>query len=34
MFKARRAAAEAGEALNGVYTFDEAMRQFPHTAAL
>ncbi len=34
VFKARRAAAEAGEALNGVYTFDEAMRQFPHTAAL
>ena len=34
VFKARRSAAEAGEALNGVYTFDRAMRRFPHTAAL
>ena len=34
VFKAECAAAEAGEALNGVYTFDEAMRRFPHTAPL
>ena len=34
VFKARRTAAEAGEALNGVYTFDEAMWRFPHTAPL
>ena len=34
VFKASRAASDAGEALTGVYTFDEAMRRFPHTASL
>jgi len=34
VFKAEHIAAEAGETLNGVYTFDEAMRRFPHAAPL
>jgi len=34
VFKALRAASDAGAALNGVYTFDEAMRRLPHTASL
>ena len=34
VFKALRAAADAGETLNGVYTFDAAMQQLPHTASL
>ena len=34
VFKALRAAAHAGEALNGVYTFDAAMQRFPHAASL
>ena len=33
VFKALRTAAAAGEALTGVYTFDAAMRQLPHTAS-
>ena len=32
--KALRAASDDGEALNGVYTFDAAMQQLPHTASL
>ena len=32
VFKALRTAADADEALTGVYTFDAAMRQLPHTA--
>ena len=34
VFKALRAASDAGEALTGVDTFDEAMRRLPHTASL
>ena len=34
VFKALRVASEAGEALNGVYTFDAAMQRLPHTASL
>ena len=34
VFKALRAASDAGETLNGVYTFDTAMRRLPHTASL
>ena len=33
VFKALRVASEAGEALNGVYTFDVAMQRLPHTAS-
>lgn len=31
VFKAQRTAMDSGEALTGVYTFDEAMRRFPRT---
>ena len=31
VFKAQRTATDSGEALTGVYTFDEAMRRFPRT---
>ena len=34
VFKALRAASDAGETLNGVYTFDAAMGRLPHTASL
>ena len=34
VFKALRAASDAGEVLNGVYTFDAAMQRLPHTASL
>ena len=34
VFKALQAASDAGEALTGVYTFDEAMQRLPHTAPL
>lgn len=34
VFKALKAASDAGEALTGVYTFDAAMQRFPHTASL
>ena len=34
VFKALRAASDAGEVLTGVYTFDEAMQRLPHTASL
>ena len=34
VFKALRAASDAGETLNGVYTFDTAMRRLQHTASL
>ena len=34
VFKAQRAASDAGEALNAVYTFDAAMQGLPHTASL
>ena len=34
VYKALRAATDAGEALNAVYTFDAAMQRFPHTASL
>ena len=34
VFKALRVASGAGEALNGVYTFDAAMQRLPHTAPL
>ena len=34
VFKALRAASNAGEALTGVYTFDAAMRRLPHAASL
>ena len=34
VYKALRAASDAGEALNAVYTFDAAMQRFPHTASL
>ena len=33
VYKALQAASDAGEALNAVYTFDEAMQRFPHTAS-
>ena len=33
-FKALHAASDAGETLNGVYTFDAAMGRLPHTASL
>ena len=31
VFKALRAASDSGETLNGIYTFDAAMEQLPHT---
>ena len=31
VFKALHAASKSGETLNGVYTFDAAMEQLPHT---
>ena len=34
VFKAQRAASDAGEVLAGVYTFDAAMQRLPHTAPL
>ena len=34
VFKALRAASDAGETLDGVYTFDAAMGRLPHTASL
>ena len=34
VFKAQRIGTDASETLNGVYTFDEAMRRFPHTVSL
>ena len=34
VYKALRAASDAGEALTAVYTFDLAMQRFPHTASL
>ena len=34
VFKALRAASDAGETLNGVYTFDAAMGRLPRTASL
>ena len=34
VFKALRVASDTGEKLNGVYTFDAAMRRLPHTASL
>ena len=34
VFKALRAASDAGEAFKGVYTFDAAMQRLPHTASL
>ena len=34
VFKAGRAAADSGEALTGVRTFDAAMGRLPHTASL
>ena len=34
VFKALRAASDAGEVLNGVYTLDAAMQRLPHTASL
>ena len=34
VFKALRAASDAGETMNGVYTFDAAMGRLPHTASL
>ena len=33
VYKALRAASDAGEALNAVYTFDAAMQRFPNTAS-
>ena len=33
VFKALRVASDTGEGLNGVYTFDAAMRPLPHTAS-
>ena len=33
-FKALRAGSDAGQALTGVYTFDEGIQWFPHTASL
>ena len=33
VFKAQHTASDAGEPLTGVYTFDAAMQQFPHTAS-
>ena len=33
VYKALRAASDAGEALNAVYTFDAAMQRFPSTAS-
>ena len=33
VFKALRIASEADQPLNAVYTFDETMRRFPHTAS-
>ena len=34
VFKALRAASDAGEALTGVHSFDAAMQRLPHTASL
>ena len=34
VFKALRVASDTGEGLNGVCTFDAAMRRLPHTASL
>ena len=34
VFKALRVASDTGERLNGVCTFDAAMRRLPHTASL
>ncbi len=34
VYKALRAASDAGEVLKGVYTFDAAMQRLPHTASL
>ncbi len=34
VFKALRTASGSGETLNGVYTFDAAMGQLPHTVSL
>ena len=34
VFKALRTAREAGDPLHGVYTFDKAMQQLPHTESL
>ncbi len=34
VFKAQRTAADAGEALSAVCTFDAAMQRLPHTASL
>ena len=34
VFKALRTASDTGEALTGVYTFDAAMRQLPHTVSI
>ena len=34
VFKALRAASDAGEALNAVHTFDAAMQRYPHTVSL
>ena len=33
VYKALRAASDAGEALNAVYTVDAAMQRFPNTAS-
>ena len=33
VYKALRAASDAGEALNAAYTFDPAMQRFPNTAS-
>ena len=33
VFKALHAASDAGETLNGVYTFDAAMERLPHTVS-
>jgi len=33
VYKALRAASDAGEALNAVYTFDAAMQRFPNTTS-
>ena len=33
VFKAQRAASDAGEALTSLYTFDTAMQRLPHTAS-
>ena len=34
VYKAQRAASDAGEALNTVYTFDAAMQRFSHVVSL